>query len=391
MERPEMRKKEVRLHNVMFPIWFLIIFPITWIIILPANFIIDSVVLLISARLLRLSGIKEIYKRSILRIWLIGFASDFMGAGILFLTTDSTAGWSEYLNAVSWNPFDNWYALLYVSFAVIISGICIYFGNLRFSFRNMDLEQRKKRILALALAVFTAPYILLYPSALMNGNSWDDLSFMTNHIVKRGESNLEVLIGDIPADPSGEDRINMSRYWGEMMDAVNEAEKTPEPIDPEEKSPDFTLLFYNRDYTDRREIPVWLTGKQGYFIYEDRWYAMDGEKLEPFLEGISAVRSMRGILEFEIQPDPRELSLKDINEELLEKDGKKEFDYPIFEDSRYRYYSPSGYELFRDAVIRFQGKDPMDIYDALEKGLMSPQDLIELGFPLIPEEREKKE
>jgi hypothetical protein len=33
----------------------------------------------------------------------------------------------------------------------------------------------------------------------------------------------------------------------------------------------------------------------------------------------------------------------------------------------------------------------MDIYDALEKGLMSPQDLIELGFPLIPEEREKKE
>ena len=204
--------KSITLYNVLFPIWFLILFPITWLVILPANFIIDSLVLIISMKLLKTIKIKETYKSTILKVWGIGFASDFAGAGILFLGAEGPRQWREYLNSISWNPFDNWYAVLYVTFAVIISGILIYLLNLKLSFKNLDMEQRNKRILALALAVFTAPYIFLYPSALINGSSWDQLSFMTNHIVRIDEFKMEVTDN---RDSSGK-TYNMSSFEFDM-------------------------------------------------------------------------------------------------------------------------------------------------------------------------------
>lgn len=383
-------KKEVTFYNVLFPIWFLILFPVAWIIVLPANFIIDSLVLLISLRLLKITGIFKNYKNSILRVWIVGFLSDFAGAGILFLFSMDGAGvWSEYLDAVSWNPFDNIYAVLLVAFAVVVSGACIYIGNWKFALVNVEADRKKKRRIALALAVFTAPYILFYPSSLMHGNSWDDLNFMTNHIVKRDEFRLEVLLNTAPSNPSDEERIIMNYYEHDMKDAVNVAGKTPEAVEADKKQPEFTLLFYSREYTARKEIPVWIIGGKAYFQYGKDWYELDREKIEPFLDGVSDVLNTRGKLEFTIRPDPEESGSGDGGDgATVDKDGKTESDYPVYEDSKNRYYSLNGNKQFDSALITFAGREPVDIYTALDKGLVTPQELILRGMDLRIEERE---
>lgn len=375
--------KETALYNVMFPIWFLLIFPLAWIIVLPVNFIIDSVVLLIGVKLLKTANTWGTYKRSILRVWLIGFASDFIGAGILFLSSDGTGGWYEYLRSVSWNPFDNWYALLFVAFAVAISGISIYFGNLKYSLAKTELSYRNKRILALILAIFTAPYILFYPSSLLNGSSWDDLKFMTNHIVKNDEFRLEVAMNRPPSDDSSGEAINMYRYQHDMADAINEAEKTAYDAGKDPGQPDFTLLFYKRDYSAGKEIPVWIDKNRGYFQYGDTWYLMEAGQIAPFLRALTDAQNTRGKKEFVIIPDPGE---DWPDEEPGRLDQEKISEYPVFQDSRNRYYCPDR-RKFDGGTIQFEGRERIDIHTALESGLVTPQDLIDRGMELIIEER----
>ena len=55
-------KKEIKLYNVLFPLWMLMLFPITWLIILPGNFIIDSIVLIICMFALKFENKKQMYK-----------------------------------------------------------------------------------------------------------------------------------------------------------------------------------------------------------------------------------------------------------------------------------------------------------------------------------------
>lgn len=375
-------KKEVTLYNVMFPIWFLIVFPVAWIVILPANFIIDSIVLLISIKLLKLVNRKEFYKHTILKVWLIGFASDFIGAGILFLTTDGTGPWSEYLYSVSWNPFDNWYALLLVASAVLVSGIFIYIGNLKYSFKNMEAQLRHKKILALVLAIFTAPYIMFYPSSLMNGGSWEELDFFTNHIIKREEYRLEVTLN---RDSMEKKTYIMSRYEHEVKDAINNADKIADRKPTGFQQPDYILAFYGRDYSSETTIPIYLTDNEGCFEYKNDWYEFSNTEILPFIRGVEKAQNMQGKQTFTITPDPKNYLPLETEPEELDKEGNSQSDYPVFQDSKNKYYIPER-NLF-DSVIQFQDQEKMDVFMALESGLISPQDLIDHGMPLVVEPR----
>lgn len=59
-----MRKKEIRLYNLLFPIWMFFIWPsVLWLILLPANFVIDSVVLLLTMYALRLENRISLWKK----------------------------------------------------------------------------------------------------------------------------------------------------------------------------------------------------------------------------------------------------------------------------------------------------------------------------------------
>lgn len=164
----------VRLYNVIFPIWLLWVLPVMWLFVLPANFLIDLLVLVLALRCLHVPNIRPIAKSVMLRVWLCGFAADFIGtagmfsAGMIAFDYETAAGkwWYDNItNAVSYQPFESIYSFLWVTVCVLLSGVCIYFLNEKFCLRRAALDARTRKRVALALAVFTAPYLFYLPTA----------------------------------------------------------------------------------------------------------------------------------------------------------------------------------------------------------------------------------
>ena len=142
--------KNIKLYNVFFPILFLLLFPITWLIAMPINFVIDSIVILLSLKFLKIDDIFQKYKKVILKVFLFGFFADFVGAVFLFVFTSLVGRLEEQSGIFKWinekiiesmmrSPFENIYAFLLVAIAVIIAGLCIYYLNLKNSFSKIDI------------------------------------------------------------------------------------------------------------------------------------------------------------------------------------------------------------------------------------------------------------
>lgn len=165
-------KTSTKLYNVIFPIWIIWLFPITWIVVLPANFIIDSVVILITLMVLKVNDKKTIYKKAIFKAWIFGFLSDFIGAAIMIIPSlifnklpNDISMWVDknLISPLAYNPFSNIYSALWGILAVIIAGYFIYLLNYKITLKNIDIEVRTKKMLAISLAVFTAPYLFFIP------------------------------------------------------------------------------------------------------------------------------------------------------------------------------------------------------------------------------------
>lgn len=99
-------------------------------------------------------------EKSIVRIWLIGFLSDFIGAALIFVLMLA----SDWLKL----PFN---LILFPATTIIaipgvlLAGVLIFFLNKRFSFQKLQDELSGEQIhkLCLALAIFTAPYAMFIP------------------------------------------------------------------------------------------------------------------------------------------------------------------------------------------------------------------------------------
>ena len=72
------KKNNVKLYNVLFPFWMLLLFPRVWLVILPGNFIIDSLVLLIGMAAWKIAEKKQWYKQYIVPIFGFGMLSDLI-------------------------------------------------------------------------------------------------------------------------------------------------------------------------------------------------------------------------------------------------------------------------------------------------------------------------
>lgn len=157
-----MKKKNVRLYNLVFPFWFLYLFPMPlWLIVLPANFAIDSLVLYCSARRQEIGSRLELWKQTILSVWGIGFLCDFIGAAFTF-------GLYLPLNEIpDMIPLITFPGTTLISIpGLILAGVLIYFLNKKFSFRKSDLTPEQIHKLCLHLALWTAPYTMLIPAFL---------------------------------------------------------------------------------------------------------------------------------------------------------------------------------------------------------------------------------
>lgn len=147
-----MKNKDVRLNNVLFPFWMLVLYPMTWFVVLPGNFIIDSLVLLVSMVLLGVADKKQCYKKYILKIFAFGMLSDIVGGIYMFLmlAVFEVARMGDEL-------------FLTVP-AIVISAVLIFVLNYFITFRKAEKSFRLK--MSLIFALVTAPYTFLIP------NSW---------------------------------------------------------------------------------------------------------------------------------------------------------------------------------------------------------------------------
>ena len=158
--------KTEKYYNVLFPVWMLIWFPNPlWSILIPVNYLIDRFVLKCS--LPKETDRDAFCKKYSTRICLAGFAADLIGSALLFaamlLWEDDSYGIANGLNM---NPFKNVPTFLIVAFAIAISAVAIYVIDHWILVKaGLDKEQAKHS--ALYLAIFTAPYLFLFPSQLL--------------------------------------------------------------------------------------------------------------------------------------------------------------------------------------------------------------------------------
>ncbi len=170
-------KKNIKLYNLIFPVsMFLTFAPSFWIISAAGNFIIDSIVLLFIILILCKKMDWSIYKKAILRVWIAGFASDFIGSLILTLVSLSVKSNYYYGNgdllsqiktgiyhATNFSPFRSLWGVMFAASGILIAAICIFIFNYFISFKSIDFTKKQKLLAALSLAVFTAPYTFLLP------------------------------------------------------------------------------------------------------------------------------------------------------------------------------------------------------------------------------------
>ena len=146
-----MSKNNLKLYNVLFPFWMLMMFPVAWLIVIPGNFIIDSLVLVISMAILKITDKNQWYKRYILKIFAFGMLADIIGASYMLLMVMvfevGIMGDEPYLTIPG----------------LVISAVMIFVFNYFVTFRGTDKTSRLK--LSLIFAVVTAPYTFLIPSS----------------------------------------------------------------------------------------------------------------------------------------------------------------------------------------------------------------------------------
>lgn len=165
--------KNIKLYNLIFPIWLLLFFPPVIFFTLIGNFIIDSLVILACFFLFKISKVKSslkpFYKKSILKVWLFGFLADIIGASFLILveTGGEWLGVSNKLNmAIAYDPFSHPLAVIIILISMLISSTFIFLFNYKFTFKTIIEEKTLKVKVALAIAIITIPWTFLLPMKL---------------------------------------------------------------------------------------------------------------------------------------------------------------------------------------------------------------------------------
>lgn len=168
-----MKKREVRLYNMIIPVWllwmFLPLFPWVLPVTLLGNLLIDTAVLFCALLFLKCKDKGRLLKRLWWRVWLRGFAADAIGVAwlllalILYEAGGRDAFWIPWLVPVMYNPFAHPAAFLWTLAAVVLSGVCIYRFDRKAFQETPGLTPREAHIVALSLAIVTAPWTFFIP------------------------------------------------------------------------------------------------------------------------------------------------------------------------------------------------------------------------------------
>lgn len=180
-------------YNLIFPIWLLltplfiplspvlglITGPVPTILVLAGNFAVDFGVTALALKLQRVEGIKDRVLKVIARVWLLGFAADFLGGLPLLLVMFMYDTLAEAFDvAPEWfyqtferpicydSPYTSAPATALVCACLLVSAALIYRFNLKWGLKKAGLTDGQRKKTALLLAMLTAPYAFLLPTNL---------------------------------------------------------------------------------------------------------------------------------------------------------------------------------------------------------------------------------
>lgn len=138
------------------------------------SFLADSFVIIIVSSIF-LHGLSfSIYKKTILKAWLISLFCDLVSR--FYLTFVSLFVGAEYYEgdniwrliksgiylATSHSIYSNAYSVLFVVSGILVSAICIFLCNYIFVFSQVGFSKKQRVIICAALAVFASSYSLLF-------------------------------------------------------------------------------------------------------------------------------------------------------------------------------------------------------------------------------------
>ena len=164
-------KKQIRLYNVILPIWILLLFPQLLVFVIPGNLIVDCGVLFVCLLAFKHTQKGAVVKKLWWKFWLLGFAADAIGIVWLFLGAFGSPrvlgdAFYDTMRYLYHNPFGHPSAFLWTLAGVVLSGLCIYFFDKRAMGSCELLSDREKHVTALAMAIVTAPWLFFIPTRL---------------------------------------------------------------------------------------------------------------------------------------------------------------------------------------------------------------------------------
>ncbi|MCY6958405.1 hypothetical protein [Clostridium brassicae] len=163
--------KQIKLYNVIFPIWVLMFYPPIIFITLIGNFIIDSLVVIACFYVFKLGNtkinLKTFYRESIAEVWKFGFLADIIGAAILLLLSlcgDFLGLPYELIAGISYDPFSNAWAVIIILFTMFVSGFFIFKFNYKNTFKELIADTKLRFKIAITIAIVTIPWTFLVPT-----------------------------------------------------------------------------------------------------------------------------------------------------------------------------------------------------------------------------------
>ena len=162
-------RKEVKLNNLIFPIWVLWLFPPIVLVAMVGNYVIDSLVILLAFVIFKVvsvtgENIKTLYKRSILKVWGFGFLADILGTALLFIIMMMLGGTDDLVQGICYNPISNLGSFIIVFVAILVAAVLIYVFNYKFVFNKIIVDKKARFKVALTIAILTMPWTYLIPT-----------------------------------------------------------------------------------------------------------------------------------------------------------------------------------------------------------------------------------
>lgn len=163
-------KKELKLYNVFFPLWFLVWIPsYLWLILIPLNYALDTAVTWFTLK--DLEDRKSFCIRNTWKICIVGFACDFVGSLIMLgiselAFTIDEGPFSDAISASMTNPWSNPIAFAIAVVLIVLVAFMLYFFDKKVLIKAGLTVERAVRS-AKWIAIITAPYMFLFPSDLL--------------------------------------------------------------------------------------------------------------------------------------------------------------------------------------------------------------------------------